>query len=124
MGNLMGQSVYPEPSVTSSGEMVDGVQSFGGAYPLLRLSVSQYMSYNVSNYVKYPVHQACEIEASNLKWCRLLVWVDVHSMYDQDDKHSSRRSALCVCSTSRRNRGVSFVLALRNHYPAGEQDEH
>ena len=27
----MGQSVYPEPSVTSSGEMVDGVQSFGGA---------------------------------------------------------------------------------------------
>ena len=85
MGNLMGQSVYPEPSVTSSGEMVDGVQSFGGAYPLLRLSVSQYMSYNVSNYVKYPVHQSCEIEASNLKWRRLLVWVDVHFMYDQDD---------------------------------------
>jgi hypothetical protein len=54
-------------------------------YPLLRLSVSQYMSYNVSNYVKYPVHQSCEIEASNLKWRRLLVWVDVHFMYDQDD---------------------------------------
>jgi hypothetical protein len=28
--------------------------------------------------MRFPVHQLCEIEANDLKWQRLSVWVDVH----------------------------------------------